>query len=94
MSSILVEVGDSLSNLMHFIWLVSELLEEKNEMLSKHGPITAAKSLIDGSNPQLMCVSDEWLQRNECCFLDIFSVINTSQRCTKKEAYHDSSWKT
>lgn len=54
MSSIL---GDSLSNLMHFIWLILELLEKKNEMLSKHRP--AARSLIDGSNPQLMCVSDE-----------------------------------
>lgn len=56
MSSIL---GDSLSNLMHFIWLILELLEKKNEMLSKHRPITAARSLIDGCNPQLMCVSDE-----------------------------------
>lgn len=57
MSSIL---GDSLSNLMHFIWLILELLEKKNEMLSKDRPITAARSLIDGSNPQLMCFSDEW----------------------------------
>lgn len=66
-SSIPVEMEDSVSNLKHFIQVLSELFEEEKWDNSWIWTDKSFKSLQDGSNLQVMCLSGEWVDRAAAC---------------------------